>query len=133
MASVFSIFSRPYYDDKEKQYYNILVPNAVPAGILGSHTVRVKMRPLSEFKIVPRSNCCQLAFDNHFLLNYNSHICNCNRINYVITDQLTDLIAFLMTNNYEIITNVSDTLHRCGVKTYTSNANQLICMVKYIG
>jgi hypothetical protein len=129
-----SLFSQPYLDTSDKCYKNIVVLNLQPKGPLAKITKFVKFPPLSEFKQNTNSKQCGYAlislnngnnYNNNNYNNYNNHL--------MTTDEVPDLISFLLENNYTVDTSITKMFNTSEIKFDTSTGNKLICFITYIG
>lgn len=141
MYNTISLFSQPYYDPCSQCYYNIITMNLPPQGPLLKLTRRIKIYPLSHFKIP--NNCgnnlqtCGLGLrsiralpDFNFGNSYNSNY-SCSDL--MTVDEVPDLFSFLLANGYTIDTRVTNMMNQSSIRYKTNNANELIALITYCG
>ena len=129
-AKTVTLFSRPFLDTYNQCYKNIVTINLMPQGPLAHLVRRVQFLPLSPFKQpgpCSRINNCGLA-----LTTLNGS-CNKNCSNFMVVDEIPNLMSFLLSNGYDINTSITKMLNTSDIRFETENANKLICLVTYNG
>lgn len=132
-SKTFSLFSQPYLDRLNQCYKNIIVTNLKPQGPLSEFVSTIQFPPLSEFKYPGPCNPlkqCGLA-----LLSFNNY-CNmgCKKSdNLMVTDDVPDLISFLVSNGYTVDTSITKMFNNSEIRFDTNVGNKLICLVTYNG
>lgn len=107
MNKITTITSQPFYDEYRQCYKNILTVNNVPGGPLNKFVRKIKFPRLSPFQVpgpctpIPK---CGLA-----LISYN----NCG---LMTPDDIPDLIAFLLSNGYQLETQITNMLNQSELK-----------------
>lgn len=124
MNSNFTIFSQPYYDTYKQCYKNIITLNIIPNGPLRQLTRQIKLNKLSPFQV--EGPCtpiekCTLAFVSLNKYNY---------CDLMTPDELPNLYSFLLSNGYQIETQLTNMMNQGEVKV--SN-KRLITNVTYYG
>ena len=107
----FSIFSQPYYDRFSQCYKNILVVNCVPNGPIKNYVQNINLPKLSEYQY--DTNCNRLPKCCLALKNINFGDCHCD---LMTPNELPNLISFLLSNGYQIETQISNMLNNSPVK-----------------
>jgi hypothetical protein len=120
----FSLFSQPFLDTYTEKYKNIITINAIPQGPLASFVKRINTPKLSQFKTDNRDYSCCLALINKLSSNEASR-------ELMVSDDIPDLISFLIENNYTIDTSLTKMLNQSDIKFKTDNASKLICFVTF--
>lgn len=139
--NTFTITSIPYYNSYSQCYLNILSINVEPQGPLKKFVRRINFPKLSSYKIdSPCSpiNKCGLVLTNLIInnpINCCNNIYNYNYSKNCLTDLLTpnnipELISFLLSNGYQIETQITNMLQNSQVKF--SN-NKLVLTATYYG
>ena len=132
-AKTFSLFNQPYLDRLNQCYKNIIVTNLKPQGPLSEFVSMIQFPPLSEFNYPGPCNPskqCGLA-----LLSLNNY-CNVgckNTDNLMVTDDVPDLISFLVSNGYTVDTSITKMFNNSDIRFDTNSGNKLICFVTYNG
>ena len=106
----FTITSQPYYDQYNQCYKNIIMLNVEPQGPLRRLVRRIKLPKLSPFQVEGPCNPiqkCGLALQG---LNY-----SCNN-NLMTPNEIPDLISFLLSNGYQIETQLTNMLNQSEIK-----------------
>lgn len=141
MYNTISLFSQPYYDPCSQCYSNIITMNLPPRGPLLKITRRIKIYPLSHFKI-PNScgtnlQTCGLGIrslrflpDFDFANNYNRNY-SCSDL--MTVDEVPDLFSFLLANGYTIDTRITNMMNQSSIRYKTNNSNELIALITYSG
>jgi hypothetical protein len=129
----FTISVRPFYDQYNKCYKNILVINGYPQGPLNSLVRRIQFNDLSPYqKYQNNSPCnyiekCGLALANieyyHMQpIFYNDSDMCCNKFssgsgcNLMSPNEINNLISFLLNNGYQIETQITNMLNNSPIK-----------------
>lgn len=123
-----SLFSQPYLDAYNQCYKNIVVVNRMPQGPLGDLVVRANFLPLSEFS--QPGPCSRLKQCGLALLSLGTNWAQTSH-NLMITDEVPDLISFLVENGYTIDTSITKMFNTGDVRFDTNTGNKLICFVTY--
>ena len=121
-----SLFSQPFLDTRNQCYKNIVVINSPPAGPLNSLVRRIQFPPLSEFK--QPAPCSPLKTCGFALRSLNDHGC-CDDL--MTTDEVPNLISFLLSNNYRVDTSITKMFNTSDLRFETNIGNKLICFVTY--
>jgi hypothetical protein len=126
MSKTFTINSRPYLDEYNKCYKNIMTVNETPQGPLARHVTRLKLPKLSPFQIEGPCNPidkCALA-----ITNVNDV---CNKCGSLMTpNEIPNLISFLLSNGYQIENQLTNMMNQSEVK---QNDKRLTFLVTYYG
>jgi len=136
--ATFTLTSQPFYDQYNKCYKNIITINNHPQGPLKKLVRQIKLPPLSPFQVPGPCNPiqkCALALqsiqNNHF---YYSTSSGCGKIysgcGLMTPDELPDLYSFLLSNGYQIETQLTNMINQTNVKI--SNKN-IICTATFYG
>ena len=128
----FSLFSRPYLDKYEQCYKNIVTINCVPKGPLGQFVKKIQFPPLSQFKVFS-SPCENINNCGYAILSFNSLYCGKNGSNLMTTNEVPDLISYLISNGYNVDTSITKMFNSSDIRFEMDNANKLICFVTYNG
>lgn len=149
IQSTFTISSIPFYD-KTKQYYkNILVVNVEPGGPLNNFVQKINIPNCSSFGNNSSSlYTCTLAIRRHFVRKQNTApVMNPFKLvlhnNYSTTgtkfdgsddllspDDIPNLMNYLLSNGYQIETQLSNMLNTSLVKT---DIQKILFMATYYG
>lgn len=126
--NTFTITSIPYYDSCSQCYLNILSINVEPQGPLKKFVRRINFPKLSPYKTDSPCNPinnCGLVLTNLMINDYT----NCS--NGLLTpNNIPELINFLLSNGYQIETQITNMLQNSQVKF--SN-NKLVLTATYYG
>ena len=121
-----SLFSRPFLDTFQKSYNNIVVLNMMPEGPLRELVGKVSFPNISEFQ---QSSCatsrCGLA-----LRSFRNNHCGCH---YMTTDEVPDLISYLMCNQYDVNTSITKMFNSSDIRFDNNVGSKLICFISYKG
>ncbi len=128
-----SLFSQPYLDTYNQCYKNIVVTNLLPLGPLSEIVRFVNFPPLSEFK--QPGPCSPLKQCGYALMSLGgcSMGCGKNGSNLMITDEVPDLISYLVSNGYSVDTSITKMFNTSEIRFDTNTGNKLICFVTYNG
>jgi hypothetical protein len=138
--NTFTITSIPYYNSYSQCYLNVLSINIEPQGPLKKFVRRINFPKLSSYKISSSCNPinnCGLVLTN-FTINNSINCCN-NNYNYnsknysndlLTPNNIPELISFLLSNGYQIETQITNMLQNSQVKF--SN-NKLVLTATYYG
>lgn len=110
----FMITSQPFYDQYEQCYKNIMMVNSEPIGPIRKKIRRIKLPKLSPFQREGKCNPiqqCGLAIQSLHTPEYITSCCD-----LMTPDEIPDLITFLMNNNYQIETQITNMLTQSEVK-----------------
>ena len=130
-AKTFSLFSRPYLDEYNKSYKNIVTVNLQPKGPVGELVKFVKFPPLSEFKQGTDNKIKQCGYA---ILSLDS--CNTSGKfgeDLMVVDEVPNLISFLISNGYTVDTSITKMFNQSEISFNTDLSNKLICFVTYNG
>jgi hypothetical protein len=114
--------------------------NLPPRGPLIKLTRRIKIYPLSHFKIPDSCNklqTCGLGLRSlRFLADFNFG--NNMNNNYSCSDLMTvdevpDLFSFLLANGYTVDTRITKMMNQSSIRYKTNNSNELIALITYSG
>ena len=132
-AKTVSLFSQPYLDTYNQCYKNIVVTNLLPLGPLSEIVRFVNFPPLSEFK--QPGPCSPLKQCGYALISLGgcSTGCGKNGSNLMITDEVPDLISYLVSNGYSVDTSITKMFNTSEIRFDTNTGNKLICFVTYNG
>ena len=133
-CQTFSLFSQPYLDRYNQCYKNIVVTNCHPQGPLSKYILRINFPPLSEFSTEGPCNPvkkCGLALAS--LANSCEIGCKGKTDNLMITDEVPNLISFLILNGYKVDTSITKMFNSSEIRFDTNTGNKLICFVTYNG
>lgn len=111
----FTITSQPYYDQYNQCYKNIMMVNIEPQGPLRNLVRRIQLPRLSPFQTEGPCNPiqkCGLALQG---LNYSNN-CNKSGCNLMTPNEIPDLISFLLSNGYQIETQLTNMLNQSEIK-----------------
>jgi hypothetical protein len=128
--NTFTITSIPYYNSCNQCYYNILSINFEPQGPLRNFVRKINFPRLSaynyDFPYNPIKKC-GLVLTN---FGYNRYNTNNNCCEYLKPDNIPELINFLLTNGYQIETQLTNMLQNSPVKI---NNDKLVLTATYYG
>ena len=126
--NTFTITSLPYYNSYSQCYLNVLSINVEPQGPLKNFVRRINFPKLSPYKIDSPCNPinnCGLVLTNFTKNNY----INCSN-DLLTPNNIPELISFLLSNGYQIETQITNMLQNSQVKF--SN-NKLLLTATYYG
>lgn len=131
--NTFTITSIPYYNSCSQCYLNVLSINVEPKGPLKKFVRRINFPKLSIYKVdspcIPIKNC-GLVLTNLGIETNNINCCN-NYSNDLLTpNNIPELISFLLSNGYQIETQITNMLQNSQVKF---NNNKLVLTATYYG
>lgn len=128
-----SLFSQPYLDTYNKCYKNIVVVNLQPMGPLSNLVRFVKFPPLSEFKY--NGPCDTVKQCGYALMSLRGCQMGCgkNGSDLMVTDEVPDLISYLVSNGYSVDTSITKMFNASEIRFDTNIGNKLICFVTYNG
>ena len=122
----FTITTRPYYDQYSQCYKNILLINIMPNGPLRLFVRRIRFPRLSTLHInwQGQGNCnnidtCGFVLHRFGFCNDGQNIGNNNYdsgCNLMTPNDIPDLISFLLSNGYQIETQITNMLNQSEVK-----------------
>lgn len=122
----FIITTQPYLDTFNKAYMNILVVNITPQGPLSQFIRRLQLSKLSPFQQNNYiNNSCCLAITNFFYNGSNGH-----NNNLMTPDELPDLYSYLLSNGYQIETQLTNLMNQSEVKLTDT---RIVCAATYYG
>lgn len=128
--NTFTITSIPYYNSCRQCYYNILSLNFEPQGPLRNFVRRINFPRLSAYNYDSPCNPiknCGLVLTN---FGYNKYNINNNCCEYLTPDNIPELINFLLSNGYQIETQLTNMLQNSPVKI---NNDKLVLTATYYG
>jgi hypothetical protein len=136
--STFTLTSQPFYDQYNKCYKNIITTNIHPQGPLRKIVRQIKLPPLSPFQVPGPCNPiqkCALALSSITTNNfYYSTSAGCGKstsgCGLMTPDELPELYSFLLSNGYQIETQLTNMMNQDSVRI--SNKN-IICVATYYG
>lgn len=120
---MFALYSRPYLDNRNQRYMNIVTVSQKPPGPLASFVKRVNFTQLSPFKETNSCDKCGLAI---------ASMTNCHHHEYMIVDEVPHLFSYLLANGYKIDTSLTKMMNASDINFKTDNANKLIAFVSYV-
>ncbi len=127
-CKTFTITSQPFYDQYNQCYKNILMVNIEPCGPLRRIVRRIKLPKLSPFSTsyeregpcnqIPK---CGLALQNLsgkvFMFDGTTSCYKVNSgCNLMTPNEMPDLITFLISNGYQIETQITNMLNQSELK-----------------
>ena len=126
--NTFTIMSQPFYDEYNKCYKNILVLNNEPNGPLRQFVRQTKFPKLSQYQqetpCIPIPNC-GLAIQSLGGACCKKMSSGCDLMN---PNEIPTLISFLLSNGYQIETQISNTLQQSGISLTN---NRVLFIVSY--
>lgn len=130
MVKTFTITSQPYYDQYNKCYKNILMVNVEPDGPFRQFVRKINLPKLSPFQQdgpcfnIPK--CC-LAVHG---FKTNDYGCKGKGCNLTSPNEIPDLVTFLLSNGYQIESQLTNMFNQSEVKLTNS---RLCFMATYYG
>lgn len=128
----FSVSSQPYYDRFNKCYKNILTINGIPEGPLRNFVTSVHLTKLSEYHVDtpcnPIPTCCYAL--SNVCLGLGSIMSSCKE-NLMTPNEIPNLISYLLSNGYQIETQISNFLNASSVKM--NNYSKFVLSATYYG
>ena len=120
----FTIISQPFYDQYNQCYKNIMMVNAEPLGPIRKNIRRINLPKLSPFQREGPCNPflkCGLAIQSLRGTKYGSiQYTSCCKLNsgcdLMTPDEIPDLITFLISNGYQIETQITNMLNQSDIK-----------------
>jgi hypothetical protein len=113
----FTISSKPFYDQYNQCYKNILMVNALPQGPIKRFVRRIQLPRLSPFSSENACNPlpnCGLALGS--LVGYGTCYKNNSGCDLMTPNDIPDLITFLIGNGYQIETQITNMLNQSELK-----------------
>ena len=130
--NTFTITSQPFYNQYNKCYTNILTLNVEPNGPLKKIVRRIQFPKLSPFQV--ESPCNKIQKCGLVLLSLNN---DCGYgygygydCDYMSPNEVPDLITYLLSNGYQIETQITNMLNQSEVKLTNK---KIEFMVTYYG
>jgi hypothetical protein len=122
--------SRPFYDEYNKCYKNILMVDTEPSGPLRQLIRQTKLPKLSEFQQDTPCNPlpkCALA-----IRSLGGTCCKkmSNGCDLMTPNEVSMLVSFLLQNGYQIETQITNTIQQSGI---TMNNSKMLFTVTYYG
>ena len=127
-SQTITITSQPYYDTFTQCYKNIMTVNLEPQGPLRTFVRQIHLPRLSPFHVEGPCNPipkCALA-----LQNFNNYNCCKKDCNLMTPNEIPELISFLLSNGYQIETQLTNMLKQSEIKL---NNKKLTFTVSYYG
>lgn len=125
-SATFTLTSQPYLDEYNKCYKNIITINTIPQGPLAKFVRNLKLPRLSPFQVEGPCNPiekCTLAVTN-FLPNININNRNCSHL--LTPNEMPDLISFLLSNGYQIETQITKMMYQNENKLTNKNLSMIV-------
>ena len=124
----FTITSKPFYDQYNQCYKNILMVNAEPQGPIRRLVRRIQLPRLSPFSTSYKreGSCysipnCGLALQSLGGLGYDvGNYGGCKGYDLMTPNEIPDLITFLIGNGYQIETQITNMLNQSELKQTNS-------------
>ena len=110
IPNTFTITTQTFYDSYNQRYQNILITNIEPQGPLRRLIRRVKFP--REFSC--ENQQCGLAIQN--LPKYNLRCNKYSACDLMTPNEIPDLVSFLLSNGYQIDTQITNMLNQSEVK-----------------
>lgn len=132
-AKTFTISSQPFYDEYNQCYKNIMMVNLEPCGPIRRIVRRIKLPKLSPFQTDTPCNPiqkCGLAIQSLHYTKYNLNQSMKCCSNWMSPDEIPDLITFLVSNGYQIETQLTNMMNQSDVKM---NNQKMAFIVTYYG
>ena len=111
----YNLYIEPYYDN-DTNYYHILTLNRQPKGPLTNFTKLMSIKNLSTKMGNSNDNYCTVVIKNSILANIRH-----NKIKICTNDDVTEVIDFLINNNYIINKNITEYLSKYNSKNLLFN------------
>ena len=131
---IISLSTRIYYNNLDKEYYNIITLNKISAGPLKNYTKTININiniKTSSDKINNNNNnnndFCSLAIDSSIINNNNN---NNKTLNICTIDDLDSIYEFLLNNNYTI-DNLLNNINLNTCKNIKVNNKNILFYIKY--
>lgn len=128
---VYSLSIQPYYDNHDEQYINIITINKRPLGALAAYVTNIKYNRLSEYNDhFNNRRCtplCVYAVKN--IYGSGSGSCSMNSLDLLAPENIDDLVAFLIENNYTIDKDLTKIMNND--KIYVNNGRRLLFYIRY--
>lgn len=122
--SVYALYIQPYYDQNSQQYTNIITINTMPDGPLANYVSNIRFNRLSDFKQFS-NNCNPLCI---YAIKTITGV-SCNNFNLLSSEQLNDLINFLIQNNYTINKDLTKIMNNDRI--HLNNGSRLLFYINY--
>ena len=123
---VYSLYIQPYYDNHNEQYINIVTINKRPDGALINYVTNIKFNRLSEYGGFNNSRICTplcvYAIKNIIMTG-------CNNLNLLSPENIDELVAFLVENNYTIDKDLTKIMNNN--KINLNNGKRLLFYIRY--
>ncbi len=117
-CKTFTITSQPFYDEYNQCYKNIMMLNVEPRGPLRQFVRKLKLPKLSPFQKETPCNPipqCGLALQKLNSINFGEKF-HKNSCNLMSPDDIPDLVTFLISNGYQIETQITNMLNQSELK-----------------
>lgn len=122
--SVYALYIQPYYDSFCEEYINIITINKMPSGPLSNFVSTIRFNRLSEFNTFNKCNPLCL-----YAIKTISGI-SCNNQNILQSEQVDDLINFLIENNYTINKDLTKLMNNDRI--YLNNGRKLLFYINHV-
>ena len=134
--SVCSLYLEPYLNSYYKSYQNILTVSNIPAGPLADLIQTISSPKLSPFQSTPVSRTLYSQTCLFALSRYPSRYLNKCPDNFMYSSDIPNVIGYLESNGYKIMTDMTNIAHRGPVDFGEDSFNhgrRFIFMFKYEG
>jgi len=137
MATTFTIYCIPYFDQYNKMYQSILSIDEMPEGPLSHLVHRIQYPKLSPFQ--QYNNCNNLHNKCKYAIKKISNVCeyNCNYKNkyasscgLMTNENINHLTSFLLSNGYQIETQITNMMNNSDIRI---PRNKMVYTVTYYG
>lgn len=118
---------QPYYDPLNQKYVNIITVNSRPQGPLQQYVRKIKLHKLSPFEMSDSMQKCCLALE--LFSNDQEHFLNRRDLNLMTSDDVPELLSFLLSNGYHMETQITNMLNQS--KFSLSNNRNILFNVTY--
>ena len=123
-SATFTLTSQPYFDEYNKCYKNIITVNTIPRGPLSRFVRQLKLPKLSPFQVEGPCNPiekCTLA-----VINFLPCRTNCRNNNLMTPNEMPDLISFLLSNGYQIETQLTNMMNQSETKLTNKKLSMIV-------
>tara|TARA_Y100000816_G_C26100744_1_gene583281 strand:+ start:1419 stop:1808 length:390 start_codon:yes stop_codon:yes gene_type:complete len=122
---IISLNTRIYYNNLEKEYYNIITLNKISAGPLKNYTRTININTSSDKINNNINDFCSLAIDSSIINNNKK-----KTLNICTIDDLDSIYEFLLNNNYTI-DNLLNNINMNTCKNIKVNNKNILFYIKY--
>ena len=123
---VYSLYIQPYYDNHNEQYINIVTINKRPDGAPSNYVNNIKFNRLSKYGGFNNSRICTplcvYAIKNIIMTG-------CNNLNLLSPENIDELVAFLVENNYTIDKDLTKIMNNNKINLI--NGKRLLFYIRY--